>query len=183
MKRSRLRNGMRKQRRRRRGAAGTKAADCEPAWDQDLPREVAQIEQAQLELIRALMSGGGSMATGAERLPDGTKRISLSREGVLFMRLQRQLFRAVFEREPAARDPIFWDRSRESEGAVPMDPGRDLEMREALESSMLRAGMSPELAYAARKTGMILTKQNRHLMSDEELREWQKAIDEYKRIE
>ena len=43
------------------------------------------------------------------------------------------------------------------------------------------AGTPPDIVYAAQKTGRIVTVDNQHLLSDEELAEWNAAIEEYPR--
>ena len=42
-----------------------------------------------------------------------------------------------------------------------------------------KAGVRPELIYAMKKTGRIVTESNQHLLTDEELQEWHDAIKEY----
>ena len=42
-----------------------------------------------------------------------------------------------------------------------------------------KAAVRPELIYAMKKTGRIVTESNQHLLTDEELQEWQDAIKEY----
>jgi DNA-binding transcriptional regulator YhcF (GntR family) len=42
-----------------------------------------------------------------------------------------------------------------------------------------KAAVRPELIYAMKKTGRIVTESNQHLLTDEELQEWQDAIEEY----
>ncbi len=42
-----------------------------------------------------------------------------------------------------------------------------------------KAGVRPELIYAMRKTGRIVTESNQTLLTDEELQEWRDAIGEY----
>ena len=46
-------------------------------------------------------------------------------------------------------------------------------------SAMKLAGVEPAIIYAYEKTGRILTTENLHLISDEDLTEWNVAIDEY----
>lgn len=42
-----------------------------------------------------------------------------------------------------------------------------------------KAGVRPELIYAMRKTGRIVTESNQQLLTDDELQERQDAIEEY----
>jgi len=42
-----------------------------------------------------------------------------------------------------------------------------------------KAAVQPELIYAMKKTDRIVTESNQRLLTDEELQEWQDAIEEY----
>ncbi len=46
---------------------------------------------------------------------------------------------------------------------------------------MTAAGVAPEVIYAFKKTGFVLTPENDHLLSDAERRAWHDAIAEYQR--
>ena len=46
---------------------------------------------------------------------------------------------------------------------------------------MKAAGMDPAFIYAFEKTGLLVSEQNQHLISDEDLAEWDAAIEEYER--
>ena len=43
-----------------------------------------------------------------------------------------------------------------------------------------RAGTPPHIVYAAQKTGRIVTVENQHLLSADELAEWNAAVAEYR---
>ncbi len=43
-----------------------------------------------------------------------------------------------------------------------------------------RAGTPPHVVYAAQKTGRIVTVENQHLLSEDELAEWNAAVEEYR---
>jgi hypothetical protein len=49
-----------------------------------------------------------------------------------------------------------------------------------LEAVALEAGVRPEVAYAMAKMGVFLMKENEHLYSDEDKKEFQAAINEYR---
>ena len=46
---------------------------------------------------------------------------------------------------------------------------------------MKAAGLDPAFIYAFEKTGLLVTEQNQHLIPDEDLAEWDAAIEEYER--
>ena len=48
--------------------------------------------------------------------------------------------------------------------------------------AMASAGIQPALIYAYQKTGLMVTKQNEHLLSKKDRREWKQALDEYERL-
>ena len=45
-----------------------------------------------------------------------------------------------------------------------------------------RAGTPPHLVYAAQKTGRIVTVENQHLLTADELAEWNAAVAEYRQL-
>ncbi len=45
--------------------------------------------------------------------------------------------------------------------------------------AMKAAGLDPAYIYAFEKTGLLVTEQNQHLLSDQDLAQWQTALDEY----
>ena len=44
---------------------------------------------------------------------------------------------------------------------------------------MSAAGVRPEVIYAFRKTGRIVTEDNWHLLSEDDRKEWTDAVNEY----
>ena len=81
----------------------------------------------------------------------------------------RQAFIAKYGREPGPDDLLF----------------PDMPHPEHLESMMVEemkaAGMNPAFIYAFEKTGLLVSEQNQHLISDEDLAAWDAAIEEYGR--
>jgi hypothetical protein len=95
------------------------------------------------------------------------KSVPISPEVADVLQAQRQRFIDKHGREPGPDDPVFFD----------------LPHPEHLEAMMAQdmkaAGIDPALIYAFEKTGRLVTEQNRHLLPDSTLDEWQAAIDEY----
>ncbi len=50
----------------------------------------------------------------------------------------------------------------------------------AMMAGFKRAGTPPHIDYAAQKTGRIVTAENQHLLSEDELAEWNAAVEEYR---
>ncbi len=95
------------------------------------------------------------------------KSIPMSSEVSEIMDRQRQKFIDKYGREPGADDPVFFD--------VPPLEHLEHEMVQAMKG----ANLDPALIYAFEKTGLLVTAQNQHLLSDQDLAEWQAAVDEF----
>jgi hypothetical protein len=79
---------------------------------------------------------------------------------------QREKFIAKFGREPGPDDPIFFDLDEDK-------------LREDTADAMRAAGITPALIYAYEETGLIVTQENRNLIPDVELREFDAKVREY----
>jgi hypothetical protein len=66
---------------------------------------------------------------------------------------------------------------------VPQDAGpiSEAELMAAMMEVFRRAGTPQHIVYAAQKTGRIVTEENHHLLSPEDLAEWDAAVAEYRR--
>jgi hypothetical protein len=151
--------------------------DRSPKWDGDLPRTKPEIKEAMHRILREHSHELTAPAPPVFH-PDGSKTVPMSPRMVELMRLQKQLFRATFNREPGRRDPMFWDHDREHEGPKPIDAEK---MARETRKDMVMAGIRPEMAYAHEKTGMIITESNLHLFTEEQIEEWEEAVAEYQR--
>jgi hypothetical protein len=80
--------------------------------------------------------------------------------------VQREKFIANFGREPGFDDPIFFELDEDK-------------LREDTANAMRAAGVSPALIYAYEETGLIVTQENRNLIPDIELREFDAKVREY----
>jgi len=56
-------------------------------------------------------------------------------------------------------------------------------VRASIVEAMRAAGVRPALVHAYERTGLIVTQQNRHLMSAADLDEWEDAIAEYEELQ
>ena len=86
---------------------------------------------------------------------------------------QRQRFVNKFGREPDPSDPVFFDPDADTPRQI---------SEEMINSEMLKAlaaaGVDPAVVYAYNKTGLLVSEENMHLLSAEELTEWQQAVEE-----
>ena len=80
---------------------------------------------------------------------------------------QKQKFIEQHGREPGPGDNLFFD----------MPPLEHVE--HVMVQAMKEAGIDPAFVCAFEQTGFILTEQNQHLLSEEDLEEWEAAIDDY----
>jgi hypothetical protein len=81
----------------------------------------------------------------------------------------KQLFQEKFGRKP----------TDEEEGILRADGFADL--TQLIESEMLKSGMSEEMLYAYRQTGLMITAENRSSVRPDELARWDAAIDDYRK--
>jgi hypothetical protein len=79
---------------------------------------------------------------------------------------QREKLIAKFGHEPGPDDPIFFDLDGDQVRADTAD-------------AMRAAGIAPALIYAYEETGLIVTQENRRLIPDVELREFDDKVREY----
>jgi len=93
-------------------------------------------------------------------------------------RYERQLaaFREKFGRDPNDDDPIFFD--PDADEPVPLS---DEKYERMMIEALTEVGISQAMIFAFKRTGRIVTESNKHLLTAEELREWNDAVDEYRR--
>ncbi len=96
------------------------------------------------------------------------KSVPLSQEMVDLLEQQRQKFIDKFGREPGPNDLLFFD----------MPHPEQIEHRTV--EAMKRAGLDPAFIHAYEKTGLIVSEENQHLLSDRDLAEWEAAVEEYR---
>lgn len=100
---------------------------------------------------------------------DGTIRKSIPISDELhdgFEELTRQRSKEL-ERELQPDDKVFGNLTYEH---------AEHELSQAMEAS----GVDPALIYAVQETGLIVSEENQHLISDKDLAAWQAAIDRYR---
>ena len=117
------------------------------------------------------------MAYFKRRKKGKPKAVPLNAEAQRAIQEQLRKFREKFGRDAGPEDPIFFDPDADTPQPI-SKAGLD-EMTGQILSAAGKAGVRPELIYAMKKTGRIVTESNQHLLTDEELQEWQDAIEEY----
>jgi hypothetical protein len=89
--------------------------------------------------------------------------------------------------ECGARDAhgIPKDTAEAQQGHREVPPANDRpiseeEVMDAMMAVFARAGTPPHIVYAAQKTGRIVTVENQHLLSEDEMAEWNAAVEEFR---
>ena len=96
------------------------------------------------------------------------KSVPMTDEVADILAQQKRRFIEKFGREPGPDEPIFFDMPH-------------LEHLEAMMvEDMKKAGIDPAIIHAFEKTdGLLVTEENKHLISDKDLAAWDAAIREY----
>lgn len=110
--------------------------------------------------------------------PRAGRKVKLNDQAMDILKRQREAFVAKFGREPGPSDPVFF----EPDADVPQQIDDDFMQREIVDA-MGRAGIRPELIYAYKKTGVMLTRRNESFAAPEDRAAFDEAIDEYLRLE
>lgn len=109
-----------------------------------------------------------------------SKKISLDPEiADLVIREQTEAFRRKFGREVGPQDPLFFD--PDADLPLPLSDENHEEMMEEMTAVMEESGVHPAHIYAFRKTGRMVSEENRERLSAADLQEWHSALREYER--
>lgn len=135
--------------------------------------------QRQREQVRK-RSSASKQITRSEQ-PDGTVQFELTGDLVDEFNgtvdESRRAFREQFGRDPGPDDPLAWDPDEPT--PTPLSMAKlESEIVETMES----AGIDPALIYAYQQTGLLVTAENRSLLSEQDLAEWDEAIDRYEEL-
>lgn len=95
------------------------------------------------------------------------KSIPMSPEVADVLQEQRRKFIEEHGREPGPDDLLF-----------PNLPHSE-HLEHIMVEEMKAAGIDPAIIYAFEKTGRLVTEDNQHLLSDDDIVEWDEAIEEY----
>jgi hypothetical protein len=105
------------------------------------------------------------------------RRVRMSPEMIQMLEEQREAFKKKFGREPRPEDPVIYD-----EDCDEPTPLSEEKIHEVMINALIAAGARSEIVYACRKTGLLVTEANRHLLTRAEWKEWKGAIEEYRRL-
>jgi len=108
------------------------------------------------------------------------KKVPMSPETEKLMKKQLKAFRKKFHRDPGPEDPVFFNPEADTPEPMP-EPVASSMLASILEAAR-DANIRPEILYAMKKTGRIVTAQNAQYLTPEELAEWDAAIDEFRTL-
>jgi len=111
-------------------------------------------------------------------MPD--KKIPISPETAKLLKKQLKAFRKKYHRDPGPDDPVFFDPTADSPQPMP-EPVASSMLASILKAAR-EANIRPEILYAMKKTGRIVTAQNAQYLTPEELAEWDAAIGEFRTL-
>jgi len=106
------------------------------------------------------------------------KEVGLSDKAVGLLKAQQQAFIDKFGREPEENEPIFFD--PDCDEPTPLS---EQKIEDEMVDMLRETGMRPQFIYAYKKTGFLLTAENESLVSEQDVAEWDAAIDEYFEME
>lgn len=88
-------------------------------------------------------------------------------------------FREKFGRDPRTNDPVFFDPHADEPAPLPEEARN--QMWERLADAMVCQGeMTAETAYAMKKTGLLVTEQTEHLLSQAQRDVWRSALEDFR---
>ena len=105
------------------------------------------------------------------------RKYRLNAEAILAIRATLKMVRAKIADDPYFEDVLAFDPVSD----VPQ-PADEAKIREMMGDAADRTGLAPDLAYAIRKTGLVVTDKGKHLLDDAQRAAWNEAIDEYNRL-
>lgn len=106
------------------------------------------------------------------------KIIQLTPEQMDLIKEQKEKFIKTFGREPRGDEPLFFD-PRYTDKPTQID---SQEFEKQLINFLEEENTPQDVIYAVKKTGRIVTPENRKHLNPSELAEWDEAIQEYKKI-
>jgi hypothetical protein len=120
---------------------------------------------------------GGSRRKRFYRIEGNKKIIPMTPEAKAVFERQLEAFRVKFGRDPEPQDPVFFDPDADTPTQISEAKG-DQYWRLII-GAAAKVGIDPAKIYAMHKTGRIVTEDNTQFLTDDELQEWNDAIDEY----
>jgi hypothetical protein len=90
------------------------------------------------------------------------------------IREMRRLFRKETGRDPGPNDPCGFDPD-----SYEPHPAAEARIKSLMGDVANLAGLAPDLAFAIRRTGLLVTQWNQDRLDENQLRAWKDALAEY----
>jgi hypothetical protein len=88
---------------------------------------------------------------------------------------QKQRFSEKFGRDPEPDDPVFFDENADEPQPISTD-----RFEREITDYLIAINVDPALIHAFQVTGRLVTENNLHLLTQEELEEWNAAVEQYR---
>ncbi len=104
-----------------------------------------------------------------------TKRsYRLNDDALEAIREMRRLFRKETGRDPGPDDPCGFDPD-----SYEPQPAAEARIKSLMGDIANSAGLAPDLAFAIRRTGLLVTQRNQDQLDENQLTAWKEALAEY----
>lgn len=107
----------------------------------------------------------------------GYRRVPMTKDMIEVLDQQKERFRRKFGRDPRPEDPVLFDENADEPQPMPMD---DIERE--ITDFLMAVNIDPALIYAFKVTGRLVTEENLHLLTEDEIQEWTDAVADYQRL-
>jgi hypothetical protein len=98
----------------------------------------------------------------------------LNADAIAAIREMQRAIRTNCLGEPGYEDVLAFD----PESDIPQ-PDTEAKIKDMMGDTADAMKLAPDLAYAIRKTGLVVTDRNKHLLDDDQVAAWCEALDEY----
>lgn len=105
---------------------------------------------------------------------DQKPKYRLNDDALEAIRELRRRFRQETGREPGPDDPCAFDPNSDDP-----QPEAEAKIKSVMGDIADWAGIGPDLAFAIRKTGLLVTQRNQDALDEDQLKAWKEALAEY----
>ena len=104
----------------------------------------------------------------------GNRSYRLNDDALEAIREMRRLFRKETGRDPGSDDPCGFDPD-----SYEPQPAAETRIKSLMGDIADSAGLAPDLAFAIRKTGLLVTQGNQDHLDENQLTAWKEALAEF----
>lgn len=107
--------------------------------------------------------------------PRKYRRVRMTKQVSDILDEQMKRFRQKFGRDPRPEDPVLFDEDADEPRPISEDA-----IEEAIVAWMRLVNIDPAFIHAFQVTGRLVTQENMHLLTEEELHEWEDVVAAYR---